>query len=92
MLATLNQDVSQSVLDQAGALLQSTDLSTQDVEFIQQRESYLQRQLYICGYSLKHFFSLHAFLERELSLVRAEFEQDAEMADDEGDDTLVSTR
>ncbi|KAJ7795276.1 hypothetical protein B0H14DRAFT_3496194 [Mycena olivaceomarginata] len=60
-----------------------------DVEFLQQCESYLQRQLYVCGYSLNHFFSLHEFLDRELSLVRAEYERDTEMADNEGDDIVT---
>lgn len=90
MLATLTQDVSLPIKAKASVLLQSTDLSTKDVEFLQQRESYLQRQLYVCGYSLKHFFSLHEFLDRELSLVRAEYEEDTEMADDEADDIVVS--
>jgi hypothetical protein len=89
-LATLWQDVSLPIKAKASVLLQSTDLSTKDVEFLQQRESYLQSQLYVCGYSLKHFFSLHEFLDRELLLVCAEYEHDTEMADDKGDDTVVN--
>ncbi|KAJ7305502.1 hypothetical protein DFH08DRAFT_976246 [Mycena albidolilacea] len=86
--ATLSQDVSLPIKAKASVLLQSTNLSTKDVEFLQQRESYLQRQLYVCGYSLKYFFSLHKFLDWELSLVRAEYEEDTEMADDEADDIV----
>jgi hypothetical protein len=90
LLAILSQDVSLPIMANASVLLQSTNLSTKDTEFLQQCESYLQRQLYVCGYSLKHFFSLHEFLDRELLLVHAEFEQDTEMADDEGDDIIFS--
>jgi hypothetical protein len=38
---------------------------------------------------LKHF-SLHKFLDRELSLVCAEYEEDTETADDEANDIVVS--
>jgi hypothetical protein len=89
-LATLLQDVSLPIKAKASVLLQSTDVSTKDVKFLQQRKSYLQCQLYVCGYSLKHFFSLHEFLDRKLSLVHAEYKEDTEMVDDEANDIMVS--
>jgi hypothetical protein len=39
--------------------------------------------LYVCGYSLHHFFTMHGYLEKELTQLRMEIKQDAEMADDE---------
>jgi hypothetical protein len=79
----LTTDVSLGILDQAEAILVATDLDGRDAESAKLREHFLRRQLYVCGYSLRHFFTMHGYLEKELTHLRMEIDQDAEMADDE---------
>ncbi|KAJ7328916.1 hypothetical protein DFH08DRAFT_815664 [Mycena albidolilacea] len=79
----LTTDVSLGILDQAEAILVATDLDGCDAESAKLRERFLRRQLYVCGYSLRHFFTMHGYLEKELTHLHMEIDQDTEMADDE---------
>lgn len=79
----LTTDLSLGILDQTEAILVATDLDSRDAESAKLRERFLRRQLYVCGYSLRHFFTMHGYLEKELTHLRMEIDQDAEMADDE---------
>jgi hypothetical protein len=61
----------------------SGDLDGRNAESAKLRECFLHCQLYIYGYSLRHFFTMHGYLEKELTHLRMEIDRDAEMADDE---------
>ncbi|KAJ7328104.1 hypothetical protein DFH08DRAFT_816265 [Mycena albidolilacea] len=70
-IPSLTTDLSLGILDQTEAILVATDLDSRDAESAKTART------------LRHFFTMHGYLEKELTHLRMEIDQDAEMADDE---------
>lgn len=76
--------MSDEILDHARQLALPDDAPAPDSRTRRRQEKDLRRQIYVCGYKLKHFLSLRAFYMKQLEKHRAA--KGAESDEEEGED------